>query len=962
MSCSLNYSLVGITGDCGNLNVGSFELSINGSAPGYTIELLSPYPATIPLGEGVTNYTVTNLSAGTYTFNITDSCLDPDNTLLGPISVYISSGVCTSITNVTNTVCNLDNGSLTATTEYDYGKNEFYLFHTTLGYITSATTTTTITPPGAVFKDLTPGTYYVVTTDGGGCSGVTSSVIIKDSTTLDFGIYSVNDAGCNVSSGKLFITGLTGNPPYTYLWSNGATTDSIEDLINGTYDVTVSDNTGCVVNKLGTVLKVPTVGQAGVYVTQPSCFSNNGSLSLIVSGGTAPYYFSGSNGTIIVQFDNVYTFEHLAAGTFSYYVQDSGLCNFTNNTTLLTALSFNLVSVTTENSKCNNTSGKISILVSSGTLPYTFKLTKPDGSNKSDTTEFTNYDFTGLASGTYILSIVDGGGCEYIKSYEIQNEVLFNVDFNITGTTCGNSNGIVDVIVSGGTGPYLYELDGESVKSNLLTNTFKNLDNGSYTLNITDTSVPCKQSFGLYVADSDGVDFVVNTQNPTGDNDGKIQVYITKGQPPFIYDWSPNVGEQTGQLVTNLSAGTYSIKITDDNGCVSEKTATLGGVSCSVSYEIYNFSSENFANTGELIKKGPHQMLTEGYNDLTKCDNNCVLNGTIFEAIVSVGDITKSLDFYNGTGLDDYPSDSLWGTTIRGLLLTFDGVGNVTINNSTNKITIVTDCESEVSLLDTNVLIKMAIHYDISCESGLLEYVPTECEITEEYCETPDKILYNRQIPYFGFDFLDDINIVPTRCVQLGNYLDCPASEDLDVEFREQRNAHSKYENEYFLATVTGQITYAESIPKVLPPSMNNTLNSYYQGPNNVGYHQMNVLQGCSCKRYYESEGLIGPEYDFDIVYLTEVQSYIDLPLTGEFGQRCMVVDEDMWYYWNPNDNNWVDYELFDGYPDQEDCATSQRAKRDAYLKAMNQLGLASRPFTWSNFYLPFYQIYKYKT
>jgi len=964
MSCVLNYTLTGITGDCSNLGVGSFGLTIEGSAPGYTIQWLTPITDIIPLGEGVTNYEVTDLTSGTYSFNIIDSCSDPVNNV-APVSVFISSGVCTSISNVINTVCDLNNGSLTATTQYDYGSNKFYLYHTTLGYISSGTTTNTISPPGAVFTDLSPGTYYVVVNDGGGCSGITNSVIVKESTQLDFGIYIVNDAGCNVNSGKLFITGLTGSPPYSYLWSNGEITDNIENLTSGGYNVTVSDSSGCVVNKTAMVSKVPTVGQAGVLVTQPSCFASDGTLTLFVSGGTAPYYYSGSNGTVSVQFANYFVFDNLPSGVFSYYVQDSGLCNFNGDTSLITPLTFTVVSVNQTNSKCNNSSGSISPLVTSGSPPYTFKLTSPNGSNNSVTTTLNSYEFVGLSSGVYTLSILDAGGCEYIRTYEIINEVLFNITPTLTGTTCGLNNGAVNVKISGGTGPFLLQVGGQSVQITTTGHTFQNLDNGSYVLDVTDTSVLCKQSTTIFINDSVGVDFTINSQNPVNGNDGRIELFITSGQPPFTYEWSPNVGSQTGMLVTGLGAGTYTVKVTDNNGCVNQKTKILLGMTCSVAYEVYNLSSENFVNTGELIKKGPHQMLTEGFYDLTLNEKNCILNNAVFDACVSVKGVSATTaSFFVGETLNEYPSDSLWGTTIRNLLLSFDGIGGVVINNSTNKITISTDCESEVSLLDADISVYMVIHYDVSCVC-CEEYVPTECEITAEYCETPDKVIYDIKIPFTGFDFLDNVNIIPTRCVQLANQIDCSAggAEDLGVEFRQQRDSYVKYSNEYFLAMVTGQITLAESIPIVLPPSMDNPLNSFYQGPNNVGYLQMNVLQGCSCKRYYESEGLVGPQYDFDIVFLTEVQSYGDLPLTGEFGQRCMVVDEDMWYYWNPNSNNWTDDNTpIVGYPDQEDCASSQREKRNAYLKALNQLGLASRPFTWSNFYIPFYQIYKYKT
>lgn len=719
MSCSLSYTLTGITGDCGNTNSGSFGIEIQGTAPDYTIQWLTPITDNIPLGVGVTAYTVTNLSAGTYTFNILDSCLTPENTVF-PVSIYISSGVCTSITSFNDTLCGLDNGSITATTEYDYGSNTFYLYHNTLGYIKSGTTTNSITPPGVIFNSLSAGTYYVKVTDGGGCSGETSSVIIKESSELDFGIYVVNDAGCNVNSGKLFVTGLTGNPPYTYLWSNGATTDSIEDLISGDYSVTVTDNTGCGITKAATITKVPQVGQSGVIVSQPSCFASDGKITLFVSGGTAPYYFSGSNGTFFVTFSNFYEFDNLPGGVFSYFIQDSALCSFNGSTTLITPSSFNIVSITTTNTKCFDNSGKISIAISSGTPPYIYKLKLPNGTETSISTTYPNYDFSSLVPGTYTLTISDGGGCQYVRNYDILNDTSFVINTDVTGTTCGNNNGIVKVDIIAGVGPYLYEIDGQSVVSNSITQTFFNLSSGIHSLSVSDTSIPCKQTTTVFVDESFGVEFITNPQNPTGSNNGQIQVFITSGQPPFTYEWSNNVGGQTGLLITNLSAGTYTVKITDDNGCVNEKTIILRGINCSVSYEVYNFSEEVFKNTGELIKKGPLQMLNEGFNDLTLGDDNCILNQAIFEAYVSVSGVSATTQFYTGNTLFDVPSDTLWSTTIRNLLLSFEGIGNVTINTSTNKITITTDCNSEVSLLDSDILINMIIHYDVSCVSCAL--------------------------------------------------------------------------------------------------------------------------------------------------------------------------------------------------------------------------------------------------
>jgi hypothetical protein len=98
MSCLLGInSPISITGDCGNTNSGAFSVDISGDAPAYTITWISGSGGTQTLGLLDTNYTVTGLSAGTYTFNIIDSCT-PNNTYF--VSVNISSGTCVSITGI----------------------------------------------------------------------------------------------------------------------------------------------------------------------------------------------------------------------------------------------------------------------------------------------------------------------------------------------------------------------------------------------------------------------------------------------------------------------------------------------------------------------------------------------------------------------------------------------------------------------------------------------------------------------------------------------------------------------------------------------------------------------------------------------------------------------------------------------------------------------------------------------
>jgi len=961
MSCNLSYVL-SLTGDCSNTNSGAFDIQIYGSAPDYTIQWLNPSSfGTIVLGEGVTGYTVTDLSASTYTFNIIDSCSPENNSY--PVNVYISSGTCVSIGDFENTLCGLDNGSISAVTSNSYGLSSFYLYDSVNGYITSATSISN----DYQFTNLSASTYYVVADDGGGCTGQSESIIIQDSSTVSYGLYVVNDAGCAVNSGKIFVTGLTGNPPYDYLWSNGQTTSSITGLTTGGYSVTVTDNTGCEVSQSVFVNQVPPIGIAAIFTTGPSCFESNGEVTVVITGGTGPYYYSGStssnNGP---SFDTEYTFTNLGSGNFGIRITDAGLCNTISSVFLTTPGGFSVVSITTTNSTCSDNDGTLAINLFGGSAPYVYTLAKASGSTVSQTTTSSTWSFNNLSSGTYTLTIDDGGPCTYTNTYVINNIPAFNLSTTTTGTTCDIDNGIVTVTVSGGSPTFTYVLDdGATLETTLSSTTFNSLTSGPHSINVTDGS-NCNQTITFNVAPSTNVDFILTSTDATVGNNGTITALITNGQPPFTLTWSDNVNGQTGFTVSSLSAGTYNLNIVDDIGCERTKTVSIGGNVEISSYQVYSVCDSNLSNYGELLTKGPKQMLLEGFNELTLNEFNCVLNQSIFEASVTVSGVTTTQEFYTGTTLNEYPTVNEWDDVIESMLLSYDGIASVTFDVEENKMTITTDCNSIVSLNDADVVINMVIYYDISCElcTGCYtpEFIPINCEITNEYCETTDtKVIYPITWDLFGADYLNDTNVIPNRCTELPNfYYDCNDPNDAETQFREIRNTYMKYQNTYNILLVQGRITEAENLPVVLPPSAAE-LDFFYYGPDNVGWNKYNVLQGCSCKKIAADNGQYGPQYDFDIVYLTEVQSYGDLPLTSNFATFCFVIDDGIFYQWDPNTNTWTpEGTPIIGYPDTEDCAGTQRAQRDAYLKALNQLILSWRPFTWSSFQAPLYQIFKY--
>ena len=706
MAGSISYGL-NITGDCTNSFLGGFTINITSGAPDYTIQWLSPYTDVISLGSGVTSYSKNFLSAGTYSFNIIDS-FTPNN--IQPVNVYISSGTSVSLVGENSTLCDNTNGSLTASTTNLYGITSFYLYDYTDGFITSGTSNINT----YIFDNLSANTYYVVADDGGGCTGKTETYIVKPSSTIDYGFYVVDDAGCSVHSGKIYITGLTGNPPYSYLWSNGDTTSSLSGLSAGAYSVVVTDNTGCSISKSTTVSVVLPVSIGAMYVTPPSCFTSDGEVTVTILNGTAPYYYQGSNGDVFVGFNTTHTFTGVGPGYFTVTVTDAGLCTDTSSISVLTPNGFSIVDVVVNNSNCNNIGGSIKpITLFGGSGNYTYTLKYPDSSIKTQSTNSSTWGFENLSGGTYTLEIYDGT-CYYEQECNISNEVLYSLSIDKVDTNCGGSNGSATLnITTGGTPPYVFEINGYTTSTSLSSYTFNNLVSGNYYAKVTDSNY-CTQIEYFTIDGSNNVDFTLNGVDAVNGSDGVVNVYITNGEPPFTLLWSPNVNGQTGHTVSNLSAGTYSLTVSDSNGCYKEKSVTINGFTTISSYQSFNICDSNLENTGELIKKGVKQMFIEGYYDLTINDINCVLNSATFSIRVNIGGDIIVSEFYETTSLSDYPSDIDLLNVLEITISEYPQIGSVTVNIFDNQITLQTNCEL-TSLVNTNVIVDVLINYSISC-------------------------------------------------------------------------------------------------------------------------------------------------------------------------------------------------------------------------------------------------------
>ena len=466
---AINNVYFSVTGDCQNLGVGAYSLSIDGTSPDYRINFINPgipdyYDVNgfsagtyVYLTGSTTGFTAYNLTGGTYSIEVWDSDI-PNNS--STISINISSGTCVSIDSVIPTTCGLNNGSATATTSTLYTTiNVFDLYDNSNNYITS----TSSAPPiyYAVFNSLSAGSYYVVADDGSGCSGRSESFIVKSSTTTNYSLYTINNSSCALNLGRVYISGLTGTPPYTYQWSNGEiVNDYITGLTSGGYSVTVTDGNGCQITK-STI--VETAGPLSILTftfNPPSCANNDGEITIYFSGGSPPYNVQCSNGDYQILFDTEYTFQNMAAGSYTFTIVDAGLCTTSGSFLLTQTNAFTVQSVSVVNANCfgNNGELQISILGSAGSYDYEIS-----GSTGIVTNNFTistsgGYPFNiqNLIPDTYNLTISSTTSpCIFVSTYTINNSSPFTVSTSVTGTTCGFNNGLVEVTVSTGYTPNL---------------------------------------------------------------------------------------------------------------------------------------------------------------------------------------------------------------------------------------------------------------------------------------------------------------------------------------------------------------------------------------------------------------------------------------------------------------------------------------------------------------------------
>ena len=514
-------------GDCN----ASASATPSGGTPSYTYNWMP---------GAQTTQTATGLCAGTYTVTVTDAngCTNTSTvTITSPpqLTVTIST---TNNPLPCNSVCN---GTATANPS---GGIPGYNYNWSNGQTTQTAT------------GLCAGTYTVTISDANGCTRSTT-VTFTQPNALTLTTTSTALQCFNQCTATLGVNALGGTAPFTYLWSPvGQTTATITGQCAGTYTITVTDANGCT-NSATIVVNQPS--QMNIFTTgnNPSCNNLcNGSASALAGGGNPPYSYSWAPGGQTTQ-----TITGLCAGTYTVTVTDANGCTATS-TVQLTQPTPIVPGVTTQNALCNGQcNGSATSNPSGGTGPYTY-LWQPSGA--------TTASITGLCVGNYTVTVTDANGCTGNQVVSIQQPPTLNVNISAATTACNICNGSATANPIGGTSPYSYNWSNGQT-----TQTATGLCPGQYTVTVTDangctatTVANIVQTVQILITTSG------NTLNCFGDCNGIATANAAGGALPYSYLWSTNP-IQTTQSATGLCAGTYTVTVTDANGCFGTGTVTF---------------------------------------------------------------------------------------------------------------------------------------------------------------------------------------------------------------------------------------------------------------------------------------------------------------------------------------------------------------------------------------------------
>ncbi len=322
-----------------------------------------------------------------------------------------------------------------------------------------------------------------------------------------------------------------------------------------------------------------------VDVDFAACAGDGGFVTLSATNGIPPYNYTGFGSVPGGQFTTPVTLGPLDQGTYTIVVMDSDTCDADAVFTIVEPVPITIDAVLVQEASCFANDGAIVIETFGGTPPYTF-IWAPGGQ--------TTQNINNLGQGNYTVTVTDNNNCTAVQTVLVFGND--NLDFSIStiDVLCnGDANGSIEAIVAPGSGfpPYFYVWD--NGLGGLTSPIITGLPAGTYCVTITDDS-NCQSSGCAVITEPQALLVDVITIDPSPGTGGQITAIAIGGTPPIAYEWNNGSPSNT---ITDLPAGTYTVTVTDSNGCVSEVDVLLQ--SSAVDFTVTNVDC-NGDNTGAI--------------------------------------------------------------------------------------------------------------------------------------------------------------------------------------------------------------------------------------------------------------------------------------------------------------------------------------------------------------------------
>ena len=544
---------------------GTVEIPIIGGTPAFSYDW----------SNGDMTNPITDLTAGTYTVTVTDM-----NGCIAETSCTVQPLLCNNFNatpNSTNISCNGGNdGEINIAVQGATGVTSFT-------WTPNVSTTSSAT-------GLIAGAYQIDVIDEALCSE-TIMITLTEPTLLNAEIDKEDVICFGNDDGNLDLQVSGGVEPFTFLWNNGVTTEDQQNVGPGTYSVTVTDANLCTVSSEVTVLEPTDLVLSFTKVDVLCNSEETGEIDISISGGTPGYAFVWSDGPMVEDRTN------LPAGNYSVQVFDANGCTTSIGITITEPAPLALdIQIGCELTFFPGGDAVLTYAVSGGFPAYTVTITDSLGVDVPPNLPGPNW--SNLADGQYDIMVVDAANCSTTESFlvcALSCDLELEVG-TIVNVSCTNeSDGSATIIGTSSSQPisYIWEQSGVAFGTGTSQN---GLSAGVYKV-IAEDAIGCLEELTFVITQPaqlviDNCESVA--VSTVGGSDGEALITVSGGTQPYTYLWSNGA---TTNPATNLTAGEYTVTITDANGCTDETPCTVQPVFCEAFSATIN--GENISCNGD---------------------------------------------------------------------------------------------------------------------------------------------------------------------------------------------------------------------------------------------------------------------------------------------------------------------------------------------------------------------------